>query len=120
MTDFDPTLLRAFPIAPIAGSEGWTNAYEIGGRLDERFPGQDAEDFASAVEYNDTGPLEGRGIVDLKMIQEGENDVDAWIWHVTLDDGSTWKAEGGCDYTGWDCQSSLEWTSLPQDTTSML
>jgi len=35
----------------------------------------------------------------------GANDESDWYWILTVD-GKTYYATGGCDYTGWDCQSS--------------
>lgn len=40
-------------------------------------------------------------------IQEGENDGPDWQVLAELKDGRSIFAEGGCDYTGWDCQSSV-------------
>ncbi len=36
---------------------------------------------------------------------EGENDGAAWHWIVLLKDNTFAYITGGCDYTGWDCQS---------------
>lgn len=38
----------------------------------------------------------------------GQNDDDDWYWILQLKDGSFAWAVGGCDYTGWDCQSSCD------------
>jgi len=98
------------PIVPLPGYEGWADAYEWGGALDKQFPGQDADEFAYACGYNDTGPAQNREITDFVMAQRGENDGADWIWHVTFADATRWIAQGGCDYTGWDCMSDLTWT----------
>jgi hypothetical protein len=37
----------------------------------------------------------------------GNNDEDSWVWIVECDDGQFAALMGGCDYTGWDYQSSL-------------
>ena len=63
------------------------------------------------MQYNDYGPAARLPITGLVLEQQGEHDGNNWIWRVTLGDGSTWIAEGGCDYTGWDCQSHLDWES---------
>ena len=97
------------PIVPLPGYETWAGAYEWGRALDVRFPNQDAIDFAYACSENDAGPADTHQITNLVMVQQGANDESDWIWHVTFDDGTTWVAQGGCDYTGWDCQSNLEW-----------
>jgi hypothetical protein len=36
----------------------------------------------------------------------GENDGADWLWLVRLEDGRIAFVWGGCDYTGWDCQSN--------------
>lgn len=38
----------------------------------------------------------------------GENDGYDWFWILQMKDGTFSWATGGCDYTGWDCQSSAE------------
>jgi hypothetical protein len=97
------------PVVQIPAAVNWQAGYEHGLKMDGLFPGQDASVFCSAVEFNDIGPLSGRSITGLVMNQEGYNDGDEWIWKVTLDNGTVWIAEGGCDFTGWDCQSWLSW-----------
>lgn len=93
------------------GSEDWRSAYDDGARLDQKFPGQDAQDFTAAMCYNDEGPIKaGVKIVDFKMLQEGYNDGRSWIWKVTLHDDSVWFMTAWADYTGWDCQSGNEWS----------
>ena len=49
------------------------------------------------------------GREDVELIEgkcEGQNDGPSWIIWGRLKDGRWFKAEGGCDYTGWDCQAS--------------
>lgn len=51
-----------------------------------------------------------RGITVSKIknviaVWEGENDGDDWRWILLMDDGRYVFLQGGCDYTGWDCQS---------------
>lgn len=36
---------------------------------------------------------------------KGCNDGPNWHWICQMMDGSWMYVEGGCDYTGWDCQS---------------
>jgi len=38
----------------------------------------------------------------------GENDGVDWYWILQMKDGTFSWATGGCDYTGWDCQSSAD------------
>lgn len=115
--DGKPLDLSGLPVIHLPGSQGWEDAYEWAGQLEQRFPGQGAPDFAVACEYNDSGPTTEHQITALVMRREGYNDGENWIWHVTFDDGTTWVAEGGCDYTGWDCRSHLDWEPLAADAT---
>lgn len=58
----------------------------------------------AACQYN------GIDISDVtKILLEitGENDEYAWHWIVRTKEGFAYIT-GGCDYTGWDCQSSAE------------
>jgi hypothetical protein len=97
----------------LPGSGGYWWGYEYGQALDKAFPDQEAEDFGSCIAHNDIGPLtETNNVVGLVCEQVGERDGENWIWLVTLEDGTHWRLEGGCDYTGWDCQSNGTWTAL--------
>lgn len=40
----------------------------------------------------------------------GENDGFNWHWILQMKDGTFSYATGGCDYTGWDCQSHADIT----------
>lgn len=102
--------MDTFPVVPLPGAEEWTGGFLWGQRLDAAFPGQDADQFAMACAENDPGPATDQPIVGFVMLERGEPDEASWRWQVTFDNGSTWIAEGWCDYTGWDCQSALEWT----------
>lgn len=99
-----------YPLAVIDGSKPWWDTYDVGRALDSAFPGQDGIDLAYAAAYNEKGPLDGtRAVTGLLMVQQGFNDGDSWIWIISFGDGSTYFAEGWCDYTGWDCQSDITW-----------
>lgn len=39
----------------------------------------------------------------------GEADEAQWHWILALKDGRFAYVTGGCDYTGWDCQSDCDW-----------
>lgn len=93
----------------LPGSEAYWDSYDRGYKLQEMFPGQDVDDFASACGSNSWGPAEKQGIASIMCIQSGMNDSEEWIWLVRLLDGTHWWVVGGCDYTGWDCQSYLDW-----------
>jgi hypothetical protein len=114
MSDYQPKHLadeNGYPIVTLPGSLTWERGYEFGQALDKKFPGQDGYDLASAMQYCDQGPVtDTNGIVGLVMLHQGCNDEDNWTWEVTTSDGKTWIANGGCDYTGWDCQAFLEWS----------
>lgn len=100
------------PVVPLPGSEGWADAYKYGNLLERKFPGQQAESLCYAIEHNEAGPAAKQEIVNLVMEQEGGPDEQDWIWRVTFEDGTTWRAIGWCDYTGWDCQSGLAWEQI--------
>lgn len=94
----------------LPGSEEWRASYQDGENLAKKFSGQSAHDFAAAVSYNESGPLQpGVKIIDLVCLKKGERDESAWVWKVTLHTGEIWKMTAGCDYTGWDCQSWNSW-----------
>lgn len=103
----------SYPIIELPGSETWERGYHWGSALAKAFPEQDAHELSSACVYNDYGPAATQRIINLVLLEQGENDGARWVWRVTFADGTTWVAEGACDYTGWDCQSSLEWTEEP-------
>lgn len=44
-------------------------------------------------------------VVEVIAAVNGENDGDQWVGLFLLNDGRYLVAEGGCDYTGWDCQA---------------
>jgi len=99
-----------YPIVNIPGSRDWQDAWEMGKALDWLFPNQGGVDLAYAICYN--GLADGvdtlADILNLEMIEEGERDAGSWVWRITLP-GGIWLATGWCDYTGWDCQSGLDW-----------
>ena len=46
-----------------------------------------------------------KDIEKVLAVYEGENDGEDWRWILQLKDGRFVFLQGGCDYTGWDCQS---------------
>lgn len=61
-------------------------------------------DLDACLEYNP----QGFGIDDIERVfgvVEGENDGPSWHWILSMKDGRFIYLTGGCDYTGWDCQS---------------
>lgn len=97
---------------PVVGGDA---SYEHEQALAERFPDEDVWDFCAAVRENG-GPEAYNGrdwaVRSIVCEQHGENDGADWIWLVEFADGAKWHVEGGCDYTGWDCQSSIEWIRI--------
>lgn len=62
-------------------------------------------DLKACLGYN---PQETFKVIDIDKVLavwEGENDEDDWRWVLRLKDGRFVFLQGGCDYTGWDCQS---------------
>ena len=64
----------------------------------------DNYDLRSACEYNN---IDSSDLVDVLLEITGENDEADWHWIVTTTSGFAYIS-GGCDYTGWDCQSGAE------------
>lgn len=95
----------------VGGDDNYWSARRQGEALEEAFPGEDAMDLMLAATYNDPGPLvSGAKVTDLVMISQGERDESEWVWEVEVD-GERWSAVGGCDFTGWDCRSYLNWNA---------
>lgn len=69
------------------GTEGSPSVCEGGGRCSRK--DFDAEDVTKVLAYD-----------------EGENDGPAWIIIVELRDSRFAFITAGCDFTGWECQSS--------------
>lgn len=67
-------------------------------------PGYESDDIKYAFEYNNLS--DKLGMIDVIVAEVcGENDGVNWYWILLMRDGTFSCAEGGCDYTGWDCQS---------------
>ena len=45
-------------------------------------------------------------VEEIVALENGENDGPDWVGLFRLKDGRFVTVEGGCDYTGWDCQAS--------------
>lgn len=50
-------------------------------------------------------PFVRADVATILAIAEGEHDGPEWVVAGRLNDGRWFVARGGCDYTGWDCQS---------------
>lgn len=76
------------------------------------FPGEkqacdDPSDLAYALLYNDV-KASSEFVVQVLGYISGANDGPDWHWLVLLDNGKIAYLRGGCDYTGWDCQSYVD------------
>ena len=67
--------------------------------------------LSACIEYNSIG-LDLPDFKKVLAVWEGENDGDDWRWVIKLTKEAKAKfgygfvfIQGGCDYTGWDCQS---------------
>ena len=69
-------------------------------------PLEDKYDLYAALAYNDVEVSAKPKKIHLELT--GENDGAEWHWLVELENGSFAYIHGGCDYTGWGCQSSAE------------
>lgn len=112
MYNTESNIRKDIPIIRLPNSDEWESGYDWGSELDKKFPNQDAIELGYACAYNDYGPTKEHHITKLTMHQQGQNDGGNWIWCVELNNGTVWLATGGCDYTGWDCQSSLDWECI--------
>lgn len=63
-------------------------------------------DLCECLECNAQDGFTVEDIKQVLAVWEGENDGDDWRWIFTLNNGRFVFLQGGCDYTGWDCQSS--------------
>jgi hypothetical protein len=62
-------------------------------------------DLCACLEYNVQPGFNADDIEKVLAVWEGQNDGDDWRWVLQLKDGRFVFLQGGCDYTGWDCQS---------------
>lgn len=63
-------------------------------------------DLRACLENNPQDSYTEADIEKVLAVYEGENDGDNWRWILHLKDGRFVYLSGGCDYTGWDCQSN--------------
>jgi hypothetical protein len=62
-------------------------------------------DLQACLEYNPQDEFDVYDIKEVLAVWEGENDGDDWRWVLQLKDDRFVFLQGGCDFTGWDCQS---------------
>ena len=82
----------------------WSDGYDWGAFVDRTFPDEEAFDLCHCINHN-IEELLYANFSDVKCLQVGANDQNDWAWKVTLASGRIIVILGGCDYTGWDCQS---------------
>lgn len=64
-------------------------------------------DLHACLEYNPQEGFTAEDIITVLAVIEGERDQSDWHWIVKLSGKNRYALiVGGCDYTGWDCQSS--------------
>lgn len=61
--------------------------------------------LSACLNYNPQDNITDEDIAEVLAVYEGENDERDWRWIVRLTSGNWAYIRGGCDYTGWDCQS---------------
>ena len=52
-------------------------------------------------------------VAEAYLIEYGDNDGPEWRCIGRLTSGDYFRATGGCDYTGWDCQASNSGETWP-------
>ena len=70
-------------------------------------------DLEACLEYNPQDEFSQKKKKKILAVHEGENDEDDWRWILKVTPECAKKngnmrfvfLQGGCDYTGWDCQS---------------
>lgn len=60
-------------------------------------------------------------IEQVLAVWEGQNEGDDWRWVLKLRDGRFAFVQGGCDYTGWSCQSwgTSDFANTAEDAAKM-
>lgn len=64
------------------------------------------DDLLSALNHNQV--VLSAPVAEVLLQLTGENDERDWHWLVKLENGKHAYITGGCDCTGWDCQSNCE------------
>lgn len=57
-------------------------------------------------------------VFKVHAIHEGENDGESWQWVFSIKDGRLIYLQAGCDYTGWDCQSWVDFCGIYDPSTN--
>lgn len=74
-------------------------------------------DLVACLQYNPQDTFNIDDVAKVLAVVEGENDGADWHWILRLNDNRFVYLSGGCDYTGWDCQSSAshDFVLTPED-----
>lgn len=75
----------------------------------------DDYDLSACLEHNPQELFSYDDIYGVLAVVEGFNDGEPWHWIIKLKTGEDFYLTGGCDYTGWDCQSWAESILLNQN-----
>lgn len=76
-------------------------------------------DLFACLNYNRQDGFDVDSIQKVLAVTESFNEGPDWHWILLLKDGRFVYLQGGCDYTGWDCQSSaISW--IESDMASVL
>lgn len=59
-----------------------------------------------SLDETPTDPVLRENVAEIIVMVNGENDGDDWVGLFRMNDGRWLAAQGGCDYTGWDCRAS--------------
>lgn len=70
------------------------------------------DDLWYAIEYNTPEKFSRDDVADIVVEVPGENDEFAWWWILQLKNGKYVLLAASCDYTGWDCQSWIDFEEV--------
>ena len=84
----------------------WASAFEYAGEQGE-YCTHGEPNLRSAHPTGEVAltPFGREDVVEIRHIEEGENDGPDWVCVGRLSDGRWFALVAGCDYTGWDCQA---------------
>lgn len=69
-------------------------------------------DLWYCLEYNTPSSFSSDDIEDIIAEVSGMNDEFNWWWIIKLKNGSYALLSAWCDYTGWDCQSGIDFERI--------
>lgn len=71
--------------------------------------------YAMECNSHEKGWFSKNNIKEVVACVCGEHDGRTWHWLVKHDNDKFYYISGGCDYTGWDCQSYLVFVEVESD-----